>query len=276
MARRRAAGGWLSPKRIDAGVFAFGEARVGFEVILESRRDTRFSLTQRRAYCRLPYGLNAAGVIEQRHNFEAWLRATLARRPGLQAVHTPTAFSSGEVWRLGEYGYRLMLDEADVKGASAKTRTAAVGDAFPTLSISLPVDLSTAERSELIERLLFRMLAKRMQATVETEVAELNDEHFRVPVTRVRLSATTSRWGSCSSNGTVSLSTRLLGAPGFCRKAVIIHELAHGREMNHSDRFWKLVYAAMPDYDAADAWLKEHGAGIGWEKFEGEKVKREE
>ena len=113
-----------------------------------------------------------------------------------------------------------------------------------------------------------RLLARKQRGAVEQEVSELNQLHFRVPVKRVKLSATSSRWGSCSTSGTISLSTRLLGAPEFCRKAVIIHELAHGREMNHSDRFWKLVYAAMPDYDAADAWLREEGRGLGWTKIE--------
>jgi len=94
---------------------------------------------------------------------------------------------------------------------------------------------------------------------------QINAAHFNVPVTRLKLSPTRSRWGSCSSGGTISISSRLLGAPSKCLHAVLVHELAHGIEMNHSDRFWKLVYDAMPDYDAAHGWLKENGGKLGWE-----------
>src|ERR1700722_5801195 len=77
-------------------------------------------------------------------------------------------------------------------------------------------------------------------------------------VRRVSVRNQRARWGSCSARGVVSLNWRLVQTPDFARDYVILHELMHLREMNHSSRFWKLVYAACPRTDEAEKWLKEH------------------
>jgi predicted metal-dependent hydrolase len=77
-----------------------------------------------------------------------------------------------------------------------------------------------------------------------------------VAISRVSVRAQRTRWGSCSARGTISLNWRLVHAPLFVRDYLIIHELMHRREMNHSKRYWRHVAAAFPDYRAAEAWLK--------------------
>ena len=255
-------------KVIASGQLVVDAAHVPYEVTLERRTNTRYSLTPRKAYLRMPLRSSAGAVAEARVAFETWLREAIGRRAGLRAAHVPKAFTDGQVWAYGEHRFRLSIRRAEVKGASAKTATASaktVGAPTPLL-VTLPRDADASTSAELTEKLLFRMLARELQPSIEREVRELNAAHYGVRVSRVKLSATTSRWGSCSAAGTLSLSTRLAGAPGFCRKAVILHELAHRIEMNHSARFWKLVYDAMPEYDEADAWLKENGGKLGWEK----------
>ncbi len=71
-----------------------------------------------------------------------------------------------------------------------------------------------------------------------------------------------SRWGSCSSNGTLSFSWRVILAPDFVLDYLAAHEVAHLLEMNHSPRFWRLVDAHCPHWKEAERWLKEHGAGL--------------
>lgn len=258
----------LAPKLLEADSISVGSAEVKYEIVQEQRPNSRYSLTQRKAYLRVPYGITPVDFVAQRTGFMAWLTEVVQKRPNLEAAHTPKEFIDGQTWALGEHRLRLSFRYGDVQGASAKTGKAQLaGGAWP-VAIKLPQGIAGGEKAVLIEKLLYKVVASRMQAPLTEEVLALNAEHFQVGVSRVKLSATTSRWGSCSTSGTISLSTRLLGAPAFCRKAVIVHELAHRIEMNHSDRFWKLVYDAMPDYEVADAWLKENGAGVGWEKWE--------
>ncbi len=72
-----------------------------------------------------------------------------------------------------------------------------------------------------------------------------------------------TRWGSCSSNGTISLNWRLVQAPAFAADYIVLHELMHVREMNHSERFWALVEAVCPNWRDAERWLKNHGGALG-------------
>lgn len=67
-----------------------------------------------------------------------------------------------------------------------------------------------------------------------------------------------TRWGSCSQKGSVSLNWKLIMAPQPVIDYVVIHELLHLREMNHSKRFWRLVAERCPDWREHKAWLKEH------------------
>jgi predicted metal-dependent hydrolase len=71
-----------------------------------------------------------------------------------------------------------------------------------------------------------------------------------------------SRWGSCSSDGTLSYSWRLILAPPFVLDYVAAHEVAHLRHMNHGRNFWRLVLTHCPNASRAKTWLKKHGAEI--------------
>lgn len=72
----------------------------------------------------------------------------------------------------------------------------------------------------------------------------------------------TTRWGSCSSSGSLSFSWRLILAPHFVLDYVAAHEVAHLEEMNHGPAFWQLVYKTMPRTDEARLWLKRHGTAL--------------
>ena len=68
-----------------------------------------------------------------------------------------------------------------------------------------------------------------------------------------------TRWGSCSSKGNLNFNCLLLLAPPEVLDSVVVHELCHRKEMNHSPAFWREVYRVFPKYDEADRWLKENG-----------------
>ena len=77
-------------------------------------------------------------------------------------------------------------------------------------------------------------------------------------VRRVTIRGQRSRWGSCSTKGVISLNWRLVHTPLFVRDYIILHELMHLRQMNHSARFWREVARVCPDYRKAKLWLKEN------------------
>lgn len=77
--------------------------------------------------------------------------------------------------------------------------------------------------------------------------------------TRITIRDQKTRWGSCSSNGTLSFNWRLMLAPPAILDYVVVHELCHLTHMNHSSAFWATVESVYPDYRTARKWLKEHG-----------------
>lgn len=79
---------------------------------------------------------------------------------------------------------------------------------------------------------------------------------------RVAIRFQKSRWGSCSSKGNINLNAVLMFCPAEVRDYVVIHELAHRREMNHSPRFWAIVEKYCPTYRACRKYLRDNGASI--------------
>jgi len=88
-------------------------------------------------------------------------------------------------------------------------------------------------------------------------VMELARQH-NFPVRKVTVRNQRSRWGSCSVRGTISLNWRLVQTPESVCDYIILHELAHMLEMNHSPRFWREVARICPDYAVSEEWLKKN------------------
>jgi predicted metal-dependent hydrolase len=102
-----------------------------------------------------------------------------------------------------------------------------------------------------VERHLWRLAARELPL----RVLDLASRH-QISVGRVTVRNQRSRWGSCSRRGTISLNWRLIQAPESVRDYIILHELAHLKEMNHSSRFWKEVARLCPNYQKEETWLK--------------------
>ena len=83
-----------------------------------------------------------------------------------------------------------------------------------------------------------------------------------VTVGRITIRNQKTRWGSCSSKGNLNFNCLLMLCPEEIRDYVVVHELCHRKELNHSPRFWNEVARVMPDYAARRKWLKEHGAAL--------------
>ena len=117
--------------------------------------------------------------------------------------------------------------------------------------------VKTVEASADLRPVIQKHLRRQATRELPARVAELAAEHG-ITVNRVSVRNQRSRWGSCSRRGTISLNWRLIQAPGFVRDYIILHELAHRRQMNHSEKFWQEVARLCPDYRAAERWVKQN------------------
>jgi hypothetical protein len=101
------------------------------------------------------------------------------------------------------------------------------------------------------------------RAELEVRVKELASFH-QLEVKKIVVRNQKSRWGSCSYNGTISLNWRLIQLPPAVCDYIIVHELMHLRELNHSPRFWAEVERVCPDYRIAEDWLKQNSGQVGF------------
>ena len=76
---------------------------------------------------------------------------------------------------------------------------------------------------------------------------------------RITIRNQKTRWGSCSSKGNLNFNCLLMLAPPEVLDSVVVHELAHRKEMNHSDRFYRVIREVYPDYNIWNQWLKKNG-----------------
>jgi predicted metal-dependent hydrolase len=109
-----------------------------------------------------------------------------------------------------------------------------------------PRDVSENEARRAVRELVAML--------IDDEAPELG-----VQVRRVQIRDQRSRWGSCSTSGTLSFNWRLVLAPFEVLDYIVVHELCHLREPNHSRRFWKLVEARRADWRVQRDWLHEYG-----------------
>ncbi|VAW13350.1 Zinc metalloprotease [hydrothermal vent metagenome] len=123
----------------------------------------------------------------------------------------------------------------------------------PQLMISGPAETATSR--------MIRWLKTQARVDLEAAVAH-HAERLDVEPHCLAVRDQRSRWGSCSSTGTLSFSWRLIMAPPSVLDYVAAHEVAHLRELNHSPRFWKLVRATYGDTGRARSWLRANGQGL--------------
>jgi predicted metal-dependent hydrolase len=108
---------------------------------------------------------------------------------------------------------------------------------------------------ERVERHLWKLAARELGPLVSHYAGTHGLSVKKVTVRNQR-----SRWGSCSRRGTISLNWRLVQTPSQVRDYIILHELAHLKQMNHSRRFWAEVEKMCPDYRTAENWLRKNSA----------------
>jgi predicted metal-dependent hydrolase len=130
-------------------------------------------------------------------------------------------------------------------------------DLFSQGELALCVAGDRAHVMRRVRDFLKREARRDLEAAVLHYTRELD-----LPIRAVGLRDTTSRWGSCSSEGSLNFSWRLILAPAWVLDYLAAHEVAHLAHMNHSAPFWKLTRKLCPATDRAEAWRKAHGKDL--------------
>jgi len=188
----------------------------------------------------IPRGGSAAAARDFVQRQLPWLERQLQRLQQQPAVSAE--WTAGKViWFRGVETALRSVETGWVQLGDERIRTGAAADLRPA-----------------VQRHLHRLAARELPP----RVLELAGRHG-VTVTRVSVRNQRTRWGSCSRHGAISLNWRLIQTPEFVRDYVILHELMHRRQLNHSAHFWREVALACPEHETAERWLKQHSRLLG-------------
>lgn len=196
----------------------------------------------------VPPGLRRGEVENFLDRHQGWLEQRLARVPDRPQVRP------GVKIPLRGVPHRI-VHEPGARGTVTLSRDE-----------SGPVMIVHGDRRHLPRRVadfLKREARREIEALVAGHTAKLGRR-----ARAVRFRDTSSRWGSCTADGNLSFSWRIMMAPAPVINYLVAHEVAHLKEMNHGPRFWTLCAELCPETDRCKAWLKRNGAALQAIRFE--------
>jgi hypothetical protein len=112
--------------------------------------------------------------------------------------------------------------------------------------------------SEVVKNLLFEWYQQQAKEVLIPRIKSFA-EHLGVKRKHINITAAKYTWGSCTAAGTLNYNWRIVKAPPEVIDYIVVHELAHLREHNHSPEFWNIVAVQLPQYEDAKQWLKING-----------------
>lgn len=160
-----------------------------------------------------------------------------------------------EITRTGEVVVRapMRMSEAEIR-RFIEEKSSWLNKHLNKLEVEKEQLQETGAFSEEELRKMIRLAKQVIPAKVAYYARIMGVTYGRISIRRQK-----TRWGSCSREGNLNFNCLLVMAPEEVLDYVVVHELSHRLEMNHSTRFWAHVGCVLPDYKKAKKWLKEHG-----------------
>lgn len=227
--------------------------RIPIKIKQDRRRSIRYSITKKSVNLLMPKGMSQSFIEQEIAKVTDWCKVEFEKDPELLNRFRTIFYTNGEFIRVFGQDFQLLIFREKRAGCTGKLIKGKY------VEFKVPIDADETEIQEAIGKLLSRIFSSYFHKQIVNRVNSFNDRYFQEKIENVRLKNNHSNWGSCSSQRNINLSSRLLFAPTEVLDYVIVHELAHLKEMNHSPRFWKIVRDVMPDYELKEKWLKEHG-----------------
>jgi predicted metal-dependent hydrolase len=212
-----------------------------FDIIRSRRKTIAVEITKEGGILvRAPLKLARREVLAFVHQNRDWISRKLARARELQEERAPRQFGEGEVFPF--------------MGEQHCLRYVAGGEYLRKENGEFLLGADLSSRAGDLFRTWYRARAREI---LEHRVAQFALQ-MGLTCRSVRITDAKGRWGSCNAAGGLNFAWRLVMAPRPVIDYVIVHELAHLVEMNHSRRFWARVGRILPDYAQRRKWLREN------------------
>jgi len=220
-------------------------------IYIEQRKNYRSSFTKSGVNIRIPTRSSKEQKRKQIKACKQWAAELLAKKPNLLQQYKRVVYKNGHIISTFEKDFTIKVSYQKRKTIGSKVYQS-------TIELILPTDKQVGV---IKPKHISKALANHYREFLENRLRYWNE---LVPVQHktLRLKYNSSNWGSCSTKKNINLSTRLLLCPLEIIDYIMVHELVHLIQPNHSKTFWAEVEKIMPDYKQKEEWLKTKGAHV--------------
>lgn len=187
-----------------------------------------------------PFHMDPQRILDFIHSKKGWIEKRLANIHKNPINCSPRNFAEGELFPyLGQH-YKLKISQENQKYLCL------INDSF--------ILSKKSERDA--KKLFIQWYKKQARAHVAEKIAFFSDR-MRLYAKKIKINSARQRWGSCTHANTINFSWRIICLPSTIIDYIVVHELAHISQKNHSKRFWDIVSRTLSDYKKCKKWLKE-------------------
>ncbi len=221
------------------------------QIIRTARRKTlSIEVSHQGVKARAPLRMRHSSIVDFVIAKQSWInrhRQNLpARKPELRLI------DGAELWLHGERQHLSIIQGSNKLISLTQD------------SIVVPVRKSKLPLEQTVKNKLLRWYKSIAYDELLRKVA-YHSRQMNIPTNKslnIKVRDYKRRWGSCDSNGDLSFNWRIIQAPSGILDYVVVHELAHCHEFNHSKKFWRIVEKQMPDWKQRQSWLHKNGAAL--------------
>ncbi|WP_020007166.1 M48 family metallopeptidase [Salinicoccus albus] len=236
-------------------IIKYGTTEIYYTLYKEKRNDLKITVNLINGVeVHAPADKDEVTLSQLLHKKAAWILQKIEDLNEVKASVQPIEFVSGEKLPYLGRNYRLKVYNKKVKSTSIQFQQgrfiAEVPEEWPQDKIQFQ-----------LERAMIAWYKKHGTNKV-VERSKMYQDIMNVRPKSIKLKSQLKRWGTCTENGDIYLNWQLAMAPVRVIDYVIVHELAHLIELEHNDRFWRIVRNTLPHYKASKDWLRVHGMAL--------------
>ena len=227
----------------------FEGIEIPVRVVETSNRNAYARIRDMEAIITIPKKLNGKERERVVYKLARSLQRSLDHNPGKMMGFRRQRFHEGQVLSMPGYFVSLHISEGMSRFSSR----------ISSNKLTVLVPKGVAQDSDQAIRYMHKAVSRTFTPMLQRLVSQIGRDSFGTEIGTVRIGKGMTVLGSCDMRNNITLNARLLAMGGYALEYVIVHELAHTMQHNHSRKFWKLVESAMPDYRERRKWIYAEG-----------------
>lgn len=226
-------------------------AKITVRLIAERRSSLRLSFKNGIAKVQYPINYTSDELKDGIQRLTYWLSGLKKKKPNLFIPKEKLVLTHGMILNILDQPYRIDIILNHTKNTFKANRSAN--------SIQYEIPKAYELQKEVVYKNFMYFLSKLFLYDVHVRLEQINNRTIQGQLGKVTIRNVESRWGSCSGDNNIMLSSKLLLLPLNILDHVIIHELVHTKIKDHSRRFWSQVALFDPEWRKHHKWLADHG-----------------